>query len=185
MQSTATQGQNLYDQYALLCGLNSSGEPVMTDDYHNTIDQGVKLGKVFADSHDNYARTGVVIGAQNNGGQKAILEKAFNSFVGNGSKGNALILAQALAAYWATVALIPKVAVHDLPLSVTNDAASKVGAFYSAIMSGYTTREYTPYFVNLFDRIESVVFTIIWTVIEIKITSNGPVVMPPYFSTIK
>lgn len=128
----------------------------------------VDYAPLFATEYDTYAAGGVVPGAVNTGGTAALLE----AFVAGVVSGPTVIddFADALAQYWATVAIAPGSPAHggSSVVSVTNDAASQTAAFKSAIEATITAADTPPYFQSLYANIESIgLAAVTWTVTEL------------------
>ena len=109
----------------------------------------------FAKAYDDYAEAGVVNGATNSGGEKAILEAALRA-----APTTPAALGAAFAQYWATVALIP------VPpnVSVVNDAATRADAFTGAIAASIRATESLPYFGEFIGNLEVAAKTVVWTI---------------------
>lgn len=128
----------------------------------------------WATAYDNYAKQGVVLGAENTGGDKSILESFLRGLT---SRNNVTEFATALANYWATVSITPGAPSHGgtSVVSVVNDAASKVSLFASAITASITSERKTPYFKHFIENIQTMaVAQIVWTITE-TIPNVGPV----------
>lgn len=129
----------------------------------------------WAEGYDEYAKDGVVLGADNVGGDVSILVSALNSVKGQyPSYGNSIdILANGLAQYWATVAVENGTPAHGGTevLSVVNNAATLAPAFKAAITSSVTQSRSEPFFKVFVDNVESVVSTIVYTVTELMPTT--------------
>lgn len=126
----------------------------------------------FASIYKSYSQAGVLSAAGGAAGSEnsGIISSYLNSFT---SATNEDAFAQMLADYWATCMLIPSAG----SISVSNNAASKVSAFKSAILASITTTESTPYYQTFITNIENVVKTIQWTCIK-------PNPLPPTVETI-
>jgi hypothetical protein len=122
----------------------------------------------FATAYDDYAVGGVVNGAANSGGDKAILEAALRA-----APTNPAALGAAFAQYWATVALIPV----RPNVSVVNDAVARADAFTGAIAASVRATESVPYFGEFIANLEAAAKTVVWT-----ITPRGR--KPPFTSGI-
>lgn len=147
--------------YLLAAGLNSEGKPSGKAPTGN-------FAAAWGQSYNAYAIAGVVPGALNAGGDTSGIEN-FLSSVDN-STATAGRFAQALADFWATVAIEPGQPAHGgiNVISVTNDAAEHVSAFQSAINASVTNEVRAPYFLHLIDNIQAIaVAQITWTVTEL------------------
>lgn len=134
----------------------------------------------FATAYDDYATTGLVLGATNVGGAKDIISDFLDSAKSAGVA-NVTMFATALASYWATVALVPGPPMHGgtATVSVVNDASAHVSDFEAAILASMTTTESKPYYLNFINNIQTMaVAKIIWTVTELIPTPGGPVPTP-------
>lgn len=156
-----TASYAITDAYLLAAGLDSSGKPSgnpASGDYPSA----------FAAGYDNYAKEGIVLGAENNGGTKMIIETFLR---GVSSRSQTITdFAQALAEYWATVAITPGLPAHGgiEVVSISNDALSHVADFETAIRASITQTESKPYFHQFVSNIETMaVRKIIWTVVEL------------------
>lgn len=125
--------------------------------------------QAFADGYDTYAKAGVVPGAANAGGTKSLLTAVLSAQAVPATATFVTTLAQALADYWATVAVTPGDPAHGgtSVATVTNNASTLVSAFAAAITASITTSESSPYFETFVVNIEEVVKTIVWTVTEL------------------
>ena len=114
----------------------------------------------FVGAYKTYSQAGVLSAGGGVAGSEddSILTNFLNSFVSDTTDAD---FGAALAAYWATCLLIPS----GDAISLTNDAASKAGAFTAAITSSYRTTDTQPYYLHFISAIEAVVKTIQWTVI--------------------
>ena len=134
----------------------------------------------FADAYNTYAMTGLVLGALNTGGEKALLEAAIkqtNSTVGNGSD----TLAKGFAGYWATVCIVGGVPSHGgiAVVSSVNNAMTLEAAFKAAVMKGLdSSKDGQPYYETLITDVETVVKTIAWTVVEMIPAVPSPIPVP-------
>lgn len=131
----------------------------------------------FAHGYNEYAKTGLVLGALNEGGDKSTLADFLSS-----DDMNIDTFALALANFWATVAVTPGVPTHGgtAVISVVNDASSKVSLFKDAINASLTDQEMKPYYNHFIKNIEDIaVSQIIWTVTEMMPTTPpAPVPFP-------
>lgn len=129
----------------------------------------------FATAYDDYAALGIVLGADNTGGNKSFIETALENGVDTAG------LAQAFADYWATVALDPGDPAHGgtAVVSVVNDAATKVALFEAAISASITDVESKPWFSVFVNNIQTMaVSTIVWTVTELMPPAATPTPFP-------
>lgn len=168
MLTPATASDPIAAAYLLAAGLDANGKPSGNPPAGD-------LAAAWAQNYNNYATQGIVPGALNTDGATSSIEQFFSEV--NSSSAMARKLAQALADFWATVAIDPGEPAHGgtSVISVTNDAAAQVGAFEAAIMASITTEERKPYFQHLIANIQSTaVAGITWTVTELM---PGP---PPY-----
>lgn len=157
----STASYAITDAYLLATGLDSAGKPngnLPTGDYP----------AAFATGYNDYAKEGTVLGAENSGGNKSIIE---NFMRGVSSRSQTITdFAQALANYWATVAVATGLPMHGGTevISVSNDAASHLADFEAAIRASITQTESKPYFHQFVSNIETMaVRKIIWTVTEL------------------
>lgn len=130
---------------------------------------------VWATAYDNYGKAGVVLGAENEGGNRGALESFLRGGVNN-NDATITAFAVALATYWADVALINGDPAHGglSVVSVSNDAMSHVGAFETAIRSSMTSSRSEPFFQVLVENIQSIgVSAVTWVVTEM-IENQGP-----------
>lgn len=126
----------------------------------------------FAEGYDAYAKDGLVLGAENEGGEKIILEDFLRSGFPN-SPATTLLFATAFAEYWDTVAVSPGTPSHGgiATVSVTNDALDYIALFEAAILASLSSIKSTPFFLNLITNIEEIaVSAITWTVTETVLT---------------
>jgi hypothetical protein len=166
MLTPLNASEPIASDYLLAAGLDSEGKPSGNPPTGN-------YPASFADSYNGYATQGAVLGALNSGGDASIIESFFSSV----DNSTAVItgLAQALAGFWATVAVTPGEPAHGGTAveAVTNDALSLVGAFKSAITASITTQEKKPYFLHLVQNIQDIaVSQITWTVTEVMPDSS-------------
>ena len=73
---------------------------------------------------------------------------------------NVDILAQSIAEYWSNSHLTPKAPAVSI---IGNNALSKVGDIKTAILNARTDQLKLPPFKHLFDAIEPIIKTIVWT----------------------
>lgn len=146
------------------CMLDSDGRP-LKDANNNPVPVNINTyPSAFATAYDDYAKAGVVSGAENVGGDKSIIENYFR----NGG-GYVTEFATMFARYWATVALIPA----QGAVAVTNDAMSHIGDFEAAIRASLTNQRSTPYYYRFISNLENMaVKNIIWTVIYPESSSS-------------
>ena len=165
----AVAAAQIWEHYRDAASLDASGNPIPsppTGDFPAN----------WATAYDTYAAGGEVPGAQNQGGNKIIIEAFLRGLV---SKDNVIEFAEVLANYWATVAVIPGAPAHGgtSVISVTNDAASKVGLFESAIRASITESRSEPFFQHFIENVQNIaVSQVIWSVTED--TPSGPVTFP-------
>lgn len=155
---------NLTTMYVGLAGLQESGEinPLNEDWTFNS--SGADFAAEFATFYNDYATQGEVLGATNTGGDPALLEAVMKAPT------TPQALGKAFADFWALVALTPGPPMHGgiSPISVTNDAASKVDLFVGAVLASVTDQRSQPYFLNLISNVETMaVKSIVWTVTEL------------------
>ena len=149
--------------YLRYAGLNGNGRPngnPSTGNYPSS----------FAAGYKEYAEQGIVLGADNSGGNESIIRAAL------GKNTTVTELATAFANYWATVAVLPGDPAHGgtSVISVVNDATTRVSAFEAAIVASITSTESKPYFFNFVNNIETMaVSTIIWTVTELMSSGSS------------
>ena len=128
----------------------------------------VNYAPAFASAYETYASAGTVPGATNTGGTESILEAFVAAVISRVETIDEF--AQALADYWATVAITPGSPAHGgtSVTSVVNDALSQVAAFRSAIVASITDVDTAPYFEQLIVNIENIgVSAVTWTVTEL------------------
>lgn len=144
--------------YRQKANLTQDGQPL------DTAPVSTDYPAAFADSYDTYAAAGEVPGSTNTGGTKAAIANCLADQATLGVD----TLAQALADYWATVALTPGTPAHggSSVESVTNDAATRVAAFKDAITTSITAAESTPWFEQFIANVEAAAKQIQWTVTE-------------------
>lgn len=157
----STASYAITDAYLLAAGLDSTGKP------SGDSPQG-DYPAAFATGYNDYAKEGIVLGADNSGGNKSIIEDFMR---GVSSRSQTITdFAQALADYWSTVALANGLPMHGgiEVVSISNDAASHVANFEAAILASITQTESKPYFHQFVSNIETMaVRQIIWTVTEL------------------
>lgn len=161
MLNPASASTPIAAAYLLAAGLNSEGKP------SGNAPAG-DFATAWARSYNAYASAGVVPGSVNTGGDASGIEQFFNSV--DNSTAMAGQFAQALADFWATVAIEPGQPAHGgiNVISVTNDAAAHVSAFESAIHASVTNAVRAPYFLHLIENIQAIaVAQITWTVTEL------------------
>lgn len=161
MLNASQCAENITNAYLPAAGLTANGEPSTeppTGDYP----------AAFAAAYNNYAKKGIVLGATNNGGDATIIEMFMR---GVSSRSQTITdFAQALAEYWATVAITPGLPAHGgiEVVSVSNNALSHYADFEAAIRASITQTESKPYFHQFVSNIETMaVRKIIWTVTEL------------------
>ena len=130
--------------------------------YLPMISTGLILRQAFANAwssgYTTYAAGGScpISSVGNNG---SIIGSAIMTFDGF-DIGNVAKLAQAFADFWEGSHLVPS---GPAAVTIGNDASSKVGLFESAILSSRTDQLKTPPFKHLFDAVEPIIKSIIWT----------------------
>ena len=155
--NAASDISTAYNAYA---AINAAGQPTGEPSSGN-------FAAGFASAYHNYASAGQVLGAISGGGNQSIIQNFMDSVQSNSQA--IPDFAKALADYWAGVAVKPGTPAHGgvSVVSVTNDAASKVSAFLSAITESYTTDKTDPGFQQLIENIENIALTAVtWTVTE-------------------
>lgn len=130
----------------------------------------------FSDAYDAYAMGGEIIGAPSGGGNKAAIKGALAGLASTPASVD--VLAQSFADYWSSFALVGDGAHGGAPVSVVNDASTKVSAFKSAIQSSMGNAEQAPYYEAFAANIEAVVKTIVWTVTEAMPPAATPTAFP-------
>ena len=123
---------------------------------------------IFSGGYHSYASEGTVPGAISGGGNSQIIESFMRSATGNNSQ-TVTDFAQALAEYWAGVAVDPGDPAHGgtSVVAVQNDAMSRVSLFKNAILTSYTTSLSTPAFLEFIQNVQTIaVSAIIWTITE-------------------
>jgi hypothetical protein len=114
----------------------------------------------WVSAYKAYSQAGVLSAGGGVAGSEddSILTNFFNSFASQTTDAD---FGAALAQYWGTCLLVPS----GGAISLTNDAASKAGAFTAAITASYRTTDTQPYYQHFIQAIEDVAKTIQWTVI--------------------
>lgn len=155
------------EAYLYAAGLNEDGSPILDANGEPIYPDAPDFPGAFADAYDAYAKAGVVAGAKNNGGQAALLKTAVAAM--DNSSSSIDVLAQAMASYWATVALEPGTPAHGGVgvVSVANDAAAQISAFKAAITASITDQIKKPYFLHFIQNVQSIgVAAVTWQVTE-------------------
>lgn len=158
--------------------LNDDFEPKKNED-GQTLQPSVSnnFEDEFANAYNEYAKSGIVMGALNEGAPTSIISDFIKA--APNSTASIDLMALGLGEYWSRVAIIPSVPAFGgvSVLNVSNNANTKVNDFRSAILNSITDqREDTPY-KTLFDNLEVVIKSITWFVTELK--SNGTTVIHP------
>lgn len=157
------------------CGLDSNFEPLKNPDGSTTVPPSSNSFPAdFAAAYNDYASDGDVDGAENIGGDPSILEAA----IADGSNTPSVIsgIADALATYWSTIAIIPSSPAFGgvSVIAVENNASTKTGEFEDAINSTITTiRADVPY-QAMIEAVEAVVKDITWFITESQ-TTGAPI----------
>lgn len=114
----------------------------------------------FASAYESYSQGGVLsLGGGVAGGEDSGIISAFlESFSESTTDAD---FGAMLSAYWDTCLLVPS----GGAVSLTNDAASKAGAFTAAITASYRTTDTQPYYQHFIQAIEDVAKTIQWTAV--------------------
>lgn len=164
---------NILEAIASFAYMNDDGSAKLDEDGNPIIQSKSLTFSDFADSfataYHDYASEGTVPGALSGDGDKSILSDALLSCNDNGSDKESInILASGIANYWATVCVTPGTPAHggSAVTDVSNDSASRVSEYKSAIEGSYSSSESQPYFQNFVQNIENVVKTVVWTVTE-------------------
>ena len=166
--STAAEGISLAFQD--VAGIDATGTPTCS----------LPVGDFPADwatAYDDYAAAGVVLGAENSGGTKSILADAMATVTS--SPASIAMLANAMANYWATVAVTPGTPSHGgvAVASVVNNAETLVPLFQAAITVSIAATEDKPWFETLVTNIETMaVASIVWTVTELMPPAATPTI---------
>lgn len=148
--------------YRDVAGLDAEGKPAPdapAGDY--VID--------WPSAYDTYAEQGIVLGADNSGGNTAILTEFFRGGVGNDAA-TITRFATALAEYWSTVAVSPGIPAHggSVVISVSNSAMACIQDFEAAILASLSSVESKPYWLHFIENVQNIaVSKIIWTVTEL------------------
>jgi hypothetical protein len=129
------------------------------DSYVATYPSG-NFATAFVSAYKAYSQAGVLSMGGGVAGSEddSILTNFFNSF---SSDTTDAAFGAVLAQYWATCLLVPS----GGAISLTNNAASKAGAFTAAITASYRTTDTQPYYLHFIQAIEDVAKTIQWTVV--------------------
>lgn len=146
-------------------------------------DGKTSVASQLATAYDNYARGGVILGANlSAGGDKSLLESAFT--VCNPSEGTAANMAAKLCVYWQGLPK-PGIPSHGgvAVVSVVPTFAAVQAAVLAAIMGCITTQEVQKPYKKLFGAIEDVLKTAICTVVETMPTT--PPSPSPFPETLK
>lgn len=146
-------------------------------------DSKTSVASQLATAYDNYARGGVILGANlSAGGDKSLLESAFT--VCNPSEGTAANMAAKLCAYWQGLPK-PGIPSHGgvAVVAVVPTFAAVQAAVLAAIMGCITTQEVQKPYKKLFGAIEDVLKTAICTVTETMPTT--PPSPSPFPETLK
>lgn len=163
----STASEAITSAYLDAASLNADGSPNLDESGQPVPPEG-DFPADWAQGYDVYAAAGEVPGADNSGRSPGILESVLRD--GMSTQGPSVTdLAQALAEYWATVAVEPGSPAHGgvSVVSVENDAIAQVAAFESAIQASITQEERTPYFLEFVSNVESIgVGAVTWSVSE-------------------
>lgn len=120
----------------------------------------------LAKAYDDYAKGGIILGADlSAGGDKSLLESAFS--VLDPSRGTPANMAAKLCAYWQGLPK-PGIPSHGgvAVVSVVPTFAAAQAAVFAAIMGCITTQEVQKPYKKLFGAIEDVLKTAICTITE-------------------
>lgn len=167
MLNPQTAASGIATGYLYAAGLDEDGNPILDANGEPIYPDNPDFPGAFANAYDAYAGAGVVAGAVNSGGQAAILKAAVAAV--DSSSNTIDLLAQALAGYWATVALEPGAPSHGgvAVVSVVNDAAAQIGAFRAAITASITDQISKPYFLDFISNVQGIgVAAVTWMVTE-------------------
>lgn len=173
---TLSCAEELTENIAKACGHGSDGLP----DPDETPDPST-WPVDFADTYNEYAMDGEVLGAINEGGdQNALIE--FMTDIPQSTGRTPTEFAEALAQFWSEVALTPGepfAGATSVEEVVENNALSLVSDFEAAIRASMTTeQDGPPYYKTFLDNVEEVVKDkMIWTVVQLHPGS------PPYTVT--
>jgi hypothetical protein len=143
------------------CALNPDGTAIP-----NQLADNSTFPSDFANAYNTYAKQGVVLGAENTGGNTSILSGVLTRTTHVAVDEFALAFAQ----FWSTVAVSPGPPGHGGSgvNAVENDALSKVGLFKQAIEMSLTTVESKPYYHRFLRNLENIaVKAILWKVTEV------------------
>ncbi|MBE0505907.1 MAG: hypothetical protein IBX50_04195 [Marinospirillum sp.] len=160
--SPSVASELIWLAYQNVAGIDASGKPA----------PGIPSGDFplnWSAAYSTYAADGVVLGADNNGGDAGILEAFFKSGFPN-SSATITLFATALAEYWSTIAVLPNIPSHGgiSVISVSNDSMTFIPLFEAAIIASMSSVEKTPSFMDIIENIETIaVSQITWTVTEL------------------
>lgn len=146
-------------------------------------DGSTSVASQLAKAYDDYAKGGVILGADlSAGGDKSLLESAFTVF--DPSSGTPANMATKLCAYWQGLPK-PGIPSHGgvAVVAVVPTFAAVQAAVLAAIMGCITTQEVQKPYKKLFGAIEDVLKTAICTVVETMPTT--PPSPSPFPETLK
>lgn len=146
-------------------------------------DGSTSVASQLAKAYDDYAKGGVILGADlSAGGDKSLLESAFTVF--DPPSGTPANMATKLCAYWQGLPK-PGIPSHGgvAVVSVVPTFAAVQTAVLAAIMGCITTQEVQKPYKKLFGAIEDVLKTAICTVVETMPTT--PPSPSPFPETLK
>lgn len=166
--SASSLASDIKASYLSFSGVDSDGSPIFSGDNKspNPPPESNNFPADFASKYNNYGKSGVVLGAINNGGNTSGLSSVLGSI--NNSPAFIPAFAAALVTYWGSTALINGAPAHGgvAVESVTNNAGSKQSAFEGAISISYTQNRSEPFYQVFIQNIENVVKSIEWTITE-------------------
>lgn len=136
----------------------------------------------FAKAYHKYAKKGVILGAVSSGSNPNYLRDAMYN-VPSGGEDATEGIATAMIQYWSEFGISAGYPAHGgvAWVSTSNNFSSLSSPMISQIKSAYTTEEKTPYYKHLFDNIESLVKSAVWTTIEVD-SDGKPIITPETIS---
>lgn len=124
----------------------------------------------FARGYDEYAMSGVIVGAVSDGGDWNII----SSYLRSGNV-NVVTFGYALARYWATVNVTP--AGGFISVSNTANSLANRELFVNAVRASMTDKVKTPYYKHFIDNIENIALSkVTWTAMQIAVPSPIPII---------
>lgn len=158
--SPSTAASEIEAAYRDFVGIDEDGMPT------GDLSAG-DFAQAFATAYDDYAADGEVPGAASGGGDASIISSFMNSVPGS-DPATVGEFAQAMADYWAGVAVEPGEPAHGggAVVAVENDALSRVSEFEDAISDSITTELSEPLYLDLVENLQGAVESIVWTITE-------------------